>query len=119
MKFLLDKLEERGQTPPFPGLKDFADTITVKKLKGLISVTSNNASPIQAQQSVNALLESYSKLHMEQSGSRTTLRARELEVRVSELSAKQKFLGEKLLAVGEEYDSASLAKAHLTKVTQP
>ncbi|MCK0067852.1 GumC family protein [Kordiimonas laminariae] len=117
-EIFVDKLEERGETAPFPTLKDFADSIAIKKLKGLISITSKNPSAVHAQQSVNALLESYSKLHMEQSGSRTTLRARELEVRVSELSSKQKFLGEKLLAVGEEYDSSSLAKAHLTKVTQ-
>ncbi len=117
-KILLDKLDSQGSVPVRPSAKDYADAVTIQKLKGLISVRSKSGSPALAQQSVNALLASYGELHMEQSGSRQTLRARELEVRVGELVTKQQILGEQLLAVGEEYDASSLAKAHLTKVTQ-
>lgn len=117
-EILLDKLDAQESTLPRPSAKDYADAVVIQKLKGLISVRSKSSSPALAQQSVNALLASYGELHMEQSGSRQTLRARELEVRVGELVTKQQILGEQLLKVGEEYDASSLAKAHLTKVTQ-
>lgn len=98
--------------------KDFADMLTVKKQKGLIAVSAASADPGMAQRAVQSLLEAYVALHAEQNGSRQSLRARELEVRVLELEARQRRLSEALLEIGEEYDASSLAKAHLTKVTQ-
>jgi len=98
--------------------KDFADMLTVKKQKGLIAVSAASADPGMAQRAVQSLLEAYVALHAEQNGSRQSLRARELEVRVLELEARQRRLSEELLEIGEEYDASSLAKAHLTKVTQ-
>lgn len=115
---LLEDLDENGAAVSPPALKDLGDALTVNKLKGLISVTAKSADPAQSQRMVNALLRGYTDLQTRQSDSRQTLRARELEARVQELSAKQFALSEELLAIGEEYDASSLAKAHLTKVTQ-
>jgi uncharacterized protein involved in exopolysaccharide biosynthesis len=98
--------------------KDFFDMLTVKKQKGLIAVSATSAEPALAQRAVQSLLDAYVALHAEQTGSRQSLRARELEVRVLELEARQRQLSEELLEIGEEYDASSLAKAHLTKVTQ-
>lgn len=117
-EILLDDLAKKQPDQPAPGLQGFADAITVKKLKGLISIQARSANPALAQLMVNAHLEGYLDLQTRQSDSRQTLRARELEARVQELLNKQYQLGTELLAVGEEYDASSLAKAHLTKVTQ-
>ncbi len=98
--------------------KDLADMITVKKLKGLIAVRARSTHRVQSTAAVNAILDAYIALHSEQNGFRQSLRARELEARLLELQAKQRRLGQQLLDIGEEYDASSLAKAHLTKVTQ-
>ncbi len=98
--------------------RDFSQSVAVKKLKGLISVSAKGSTSSTAKQIVNTVLKSYSELHMEQSGSRQTMRAKELQVRVQELAAKQYELNQQLLVIGEEYDQSSLSKAHLTKVTQ-
>lgn len=117
-EILLETMDEQQSDLPRPKFQTLADALAVKKLKGLISVTAKSTEPSQAQQLVNALLRSYTELHARQSDNRTTLRARELEVRVQELLEKQYILNTQLLSVGEEYDESSLAKAHLTKVTQ-
>ncbi|NVJ96668.1 MAG: hypothetical protein HWE25_00860 [Alphaproteobacteria bacterium] len=115
-EILLDK--SRDGAPKDMKQKDFADMLTVKKEKGLIAVSAASKDPAMAQRAVRSLLEAYVALHAEQSGSRQSIRARELEVRVLELEAKQRRLSGELLEIGEEYDATSLAKAHLTKVTQ-
>lgn len=113
-----DRLSELGREADIPSFKDFVDRLAVTKLKGLISISAMSTKPSEAQGTVNALLQSYVTLHTEQRGNRKSLRARELEVRVQQLQEKQYRLGQELLQVGEEYDAVSLAKAHLTKVTQ-
>lgn len=113
-----DQLTELGLEADIPGFKDFIDRLSVEKLKGLIGISAASGNAADAQATVNALLRSYVTLHTEQSGSRKSLRARELEVRAQQLQEQQFQLGQQLLAVGEEYDASSLAKAHLTKVTQ-
>ncbi|WP_262693636.1 GumC domain-containing protein [Kordiimonas aquimaris] len=117
-EILIEKLDDQGYVGPRPRLRDVIDALEVKKLKGLIAVSGKSTDGTRAQQLVNALLASYAELHERQSDSRQILRARELEVRVQELMAKQYTLNKELLEVGEEYDASSLAKAHLTKVTQ-
>ncbi len=117
-EILLDDLAKKQLNLPVPSAQGFADAITVKKLKGLISVQARSAEPALAQLIVNAHLEGYLDLQTRQSDTRQTLRARELEARAEELLSKQYQLGTDMLAVGEEYDASSLAKAHLTKVTQ-
>lgn len=117
-EILLDAIDNREEATSRPTYKSVVDALTVKKLKGLIAVSAMSTDPSNAQQIVNALLRSYSELHTQQSDSRQVLRVRELEVRAEELLEKQFVLNTQLLEVGEEYDAPSLAKAHLTKVTQ-
>lgn len=117
-EILQDALAKKYPELPNPGAQDFADAITVKKLKGLISIQARSTNPALAQLMVNTHLEGYLDLQTQQSDTRQTLRARELEARVQELLSKQYQLGNELLVVGEEYDAGSLAKAHLAKVTQ-
>ncbi|RMB12282.1 GumC family protein [Eilatimonas milleporae] len=116
--YLVDDMEQQTGSRPDLSFKDYAQSLAVKKQKGLIAITAASTDPAMAQRAVNALLKSYTDLHTQQSGTRQTMRARELEVRVQELSAKLFALNEELLQVGEEYDATSLSKAHLTKVTQ-
>ena|GEM_PF-1224089 len=119
---LLDTVRDRPVRGPsaetLPNRNDFSNALIIKKQKGLIAVSAKSSQPLRAKQYVQSLLGGYAELHAEQSGSRQTLRARELEVRVLELQAKQQKFSQKLLEIGEEYDVSSLAKAHLTKVTQ-
>ena len=117
-EILLEAIDNQEEVIARPTFKSVVDALTVKKLKGLISVTAVSTDPSNAQKIVNALLKSYSELHTQQSDSRQILRVRELEVRTEELLEKQYTLNSQLLEVGEEYDASSLAKAHLTKVTQ-
>lgn len=117
-EILLKNLDKRMVDLTRPGMRDIADAIEVKKMKGLISIQAKSANPMLAQMMVNAHLEGYLDLQTRQSDTRQTLRARELEARVQELLGKQHQLGKELLKVGEEYDANSLAKAHLAKVTQ-
>jgi len=117
-ELLVDRMAARSETEVPPSFKDLADAINVKKLKGLIAVHAVSADPSRAQMMVNAVLDGYLDLQARQSDTRQTLRARELEARVQELQTKQSALARALLDVGEEYDTSSLAKAHLTKVTQ-
>lgn len=117
-EILIETADSTEKSQPRPTLQSVVDALTVKKLKGLIAVSAMSTDPSNAQQIVNALLRSYTELHTQQSDSRQILRVRELEVRTEELLEKQYALNSQLLQVGEEYDASSLAKAHLTKVTQ-
>ena len=117
-EILLESFDNQEAKISRPTFKSVVDALTVKKLKGLIAVSAKSTDPSRAQQIVNSLLRSYSELHTQQSDSRQILRVRELEVRAEELLEKQFVLNTQLLEVGEEYDASSLAKAHLTKVTQ-
>lgn len=117
-ELLVAETDKRFPGGARPAFQQLADAIEVKKLKGLIAIKAKSSSPAQAQLMVNAVLEGYIDLQMRQSDTRQTLRARELEARVQELTSKQYQLAEELLKIGEEYDASSLAKAHLAKVTQ-
>lgn len=117
-EILVDRLDKRGLQYKGLTFKALADATSVKKLKGLIAVQASNPSPQIAKLMVNAVLDGYLDLQSRQSDTRQTLRARELEARVQELVTKQSGLSQALLDIGEEYDASSLAKAHLTKVTQ-
>lgn len=117
-EILIEIADSESAVDSRPTYKSVVDALTVKKLKGLIAISAMSTDPSNAQQIVNALLRSYTELHTQQSDSRQILRVRELEVRTEELLEKQYALNTQLLEVGEEYDASSLAKAHLTKVTQ-
>lgn len=115
------KERQQGTEGPADKVADysgFTDSFDIKKVKGLIVIKSKNRQAAASQRAVNALLQAYTQLHLEQSGSRQTLRVRELEVRENELIQKQSQLNAALLNIGEEYDQSSLSKAHLAKVTQ-
>jgi len=107
--------ENPDQTPSY---KRFNDSLTVQKLKGLISITSTSQDARLARDQVNAVLDGYAALHAEQSERRHNLRTSELETRIQELLARRARLEQRLLDIGGEYDSASLRKAHMLKVTE-
>ncbi|MBL4838887.1 MAG: hypothetical protein JKY34_15055 [Kordiimonadaceae bacterium] len=117
-EWLVETINKRETALSAPNQNDFINALTIKKLKGLIAISAKSRAPYLAKKYVEALLHSYASLHAEHSGSRQTLRARELEMRVLELQAKQQNFSKIILEIGQEYDVFSLAKAHLTKVTQ-
>ena len=110
-----------GKSPgadPVMDIGDLGRMISVRKDKGLIMVAATAASPEGASRTVNALLDSYTALHTESSNQAQTIRERQLVDREQELLEKLAEINANILEVGEEHGTASIAKAHLNKVTQ-
>ncbi len=99
-------------------ISDLSRMISVRKDKGLITVTALAPEAEQASNTVNTLLQAYTSLHTEASSQAQTIRERQLIGREKELLAKLTETNARILEVGGEHGTASIAKAHLNKVTQ-
>jgi succinoglycan biosynthesis transport protein ExoP len=99
-------------------ISDLSKMISVRKDKGLITVSALTPNPKQASLTVNTLLQAYTSLHTEASSQAQSIRERQLIGREKELLSKLTDTNAKILEVGEEHGTASIAKAHLNKVTQ-
>jgi Mrp family chromosome partitioning ATPase len=99
-------------------ISDLGRMVSVRKDKGLITVSAIANSPVQASATVNTLLLAYTNLHAESSTQAQSIREKQLVEREMELIRKLKGINESILAVGEEHGTLSVAKAHLNKVTQ-
>ncbi len=99
-------------------ISDLSRMISVRKEKGLITVSALAPQPEQASTTVNTLLKAYTSLHTEASSQAQTIRERQLIGREKELLSKLTETNTRILEVGGEHGTASIAKAHLSKVTQ-
>jgi uncharacterized protein involved in exopolysaccharide biosynthesis/Mrp family chromosome partitioning ATPase len=99
-------------------ISDLSQMISINKDKGLITVSALSKYPEQASLIVNTHLRAYTSLHNEASNQAQTIREKQLIGRETELLTKLTELNIKILHVGEEHGTASIAKAHLNKVTE-
>ncbi len=104
-----------GGTPS--NITELQRMVRVSKDKGLISVGVLASAPHAAATTVNALLNAYNDLHAEQSTRRQSIRERELVAREQQLLSKLQQLNARILEVGGEHGTTSIAKAHLNKIT--
>jgi uncharacterized protein involved in exopolysaccharide biosynthesis len=98
--------------------EDFAKSVLVKREKGLIHLAGQSSDAEIAASTVNAVIDAYQALSREQSDSRQQIRVEELQSRESELLDRLRQINVRLLEVGGEYGTQSIAKAHLRKVAQ-
>jgi succinoglycan biosynthesis transport protein ExoP len=110
--------ETHRSDEPIMDISDLSRMISVQKDKGLITVSALAPQPEQASNTVNTLLQAYTSLHNEASSQAQTIRESQLIGREKELLAKLTETNANILEVGGEHGTASIAKAHLNKVTQ-
>jgi uncharacterized protein involved in exopolysaccharide biosynthesis/Mrp family chromosome partitioning ATPase len=97
---------------------DLRDTVRVLRDKSLITISALSRDPKIAATIANAVLDSYDELHKAQNNRRESIRTKSLEDRELELLDRLEALRVRFLDVGGEYGIDSMAKAHLSKVTQ-
>lgn len=114
----LAKLQADGIIGANARAADLASTIQVTSQKGLVTLTGRAAEGKKAAAIVNALLDSYADLRIQQAEGQQSFRARELASRESGLLEKLKAIDKDILDVGQEYGQDAIAKAHVTKIGQ-
>ncbi len=97
---------------------DLSVRLNARKIKSMIELTADATDAESSKAMVNAVLDGYQQLHVEQLDQRQTIRERELIAREQELLTRIDQLKSNLLAVGGEYSLDSLRQTHQTKLQQ-
>ncbi|MEM6902982.1 MAG: hypothetical protein AAF556_07070, partial [Pseudomonadota bacterium] len=112
-----------GQQQELP--RDVAETVdqleqrlNARKLQSLLELTADAKNPEAAKVMVNAVLDAYQQMHVEQLDQRQTIRERELIAREQELLTRLDQQYARLLDVGGEHDVNTLRATHKLRLEQ-
>lgn len=116
----LDKLQRKdNRSFPLPNdIGDLNEIISVSGKKGLIYIAARSIDPSLSAAAVNAVMASFLESTEAARNRSFDVRREELLARESELEVTLAGLNKDYLEVGEEHDSISLARAHVTKTAQ-
>lgn len=106
-------------------MTDVADTVHdlegrlgARKMQSLLELTARSTDQDSAKVMVNAVLDAYQQMHVEQLDQRQTIRERELIAREQELLGRLDQLYARLLDVGGEHDANTLRATHKVRLEQ-
>ena len=97
---------------------DLSARLDARKIKSLLEITADAKDPESAKVIVNAVLDGYQQLQVEQLDRQQTIRERELIAREQDLLSRIDRLKGELLTVGGEYNMSTLRNAHQNRLDQ-
>jgi len=106
-----------GRDAPLTAL-GLSRSSTVERREALLVIKAEDGTAAGAAAKVNAILEAYQALHSENDARRAGYREGVLSARAEDLLARLEDIKTRMLEVGGEYGSNSLAKAHIAKIEQ-
>ncbi|MEO0392728.1 MAG: hypothetical protein AAF213_05720 [Pseudomonadota bacterium] len=111
--------QQPGQFADSPqSVADLAGRLEARKIKSLLELTAASVDQDSAKAMVDAVLDGYQQLQVEQNDRQQTIRERELIAREQELLSRIDALKANLLAVGGEYNMVALRRTHQNRLDQ-